>query len=119
MFKTSVNKATTVKLVALIISVAALPVLCGVTGCSTGTQYKQSTGEYIDDHGTSSRVKKALGADPQYKYEGVNVETFKGTVQLSGFVNSKEQRDRAGDLAEKVDGVKEVENKITVKEAVN
>ena len=118
MFKTSVNRATTLKLVALV-SVAALPVLCGVTGCSTGSQYKQSTGEYIDDHGTSSRVKKALGGDPQYKYEGVNVETFKGTVQLSGFVNSTEQRDRAGDLASKVDGVKEVENKITVKEAVN
>ena len=119
MFKTPLNRATTLKLMALIVSVASWPVLCGVTGCSTGTQYKQSTGEYIDDHGTSSRVKKALAADTQYKYGGVTVDTFKGTVQLSGSVNSKEQRDRAGDLAKKVDGVREVENNITVKESAN
>jgi osmotically-inducible protein OsmY len=116
MFKTSINKAATLKRAALIVSIAALPVLWGVTGCSTGTQYKQSTGEYIDDHTASSRVKKALGADPQYKYDGVNVATFKGTVQLSGFVNSKEQKSRAGDLAKNVDGVRDVENSITVKE---
>lgn len=115
MFKTSVKLATALKLVALT-AVAALPVLCGVTGCTTGSQYKQSTGEYIDDHGTSSRVKKALGADPQYKYEGVKVDTFKGTVQLSGFVNSKDQKNRAEDLARKVEGVNRVENSITVKE---
>src|ERR1041385_3616924 len=112
MFKTSVNTSTTLKLMALIVSVASWPVLCGVTGCSTGTQYKQSTGEYIDDHGTSSRVKKALAADSQYKYEGVTVDTFKGTVQLSGFVNSKDQRTRAVELVKKVDGVRDIENNI-------
>jgi osmotically-inducible protein OsmY len=116
MLKTSVNRAATLKRAALIIGIGALPVLCGVTGCTTGSQYKQSTGEYIDDHGTSSRVKKALGTDPQYKYEGVKVDTFKGTVQLSGFVNSTEQKNRAGDLAKKVDGVREVENNITIRE---
>ena len=116
MFKTPLNRATTLKLMALIVSVASWPVLCGVTGCSTGTQYKQSTGEYIDDHGTSSRVQKALGEDPQYKYEGVKVDTFKGTVQLSGFVNTKEQKNRAGDLAKRVENVRDVENNITVKE---
>jgi hyperosmotically inducible periplasmic protein len=116
MFKTSIKGATTLKLAALIVSVATLPVLCGVTGCSTGSQYKQSTGEYIDDHGTSSRVKKALGADPKYKYDAVKVETFKGTVQLSGFVPSAEQKSRAGELARNAEGVREVENNITVRE---
>jgi len=116
MFKTSVNKATILELAALIICVGKLPVLFSVPGCSTGSQYKQSRGEFIDDHGTSSRVKKAPGADPKYEYEGVKVDTFKGTVQLSGFVSSDEQKSRAGDLAKKVEGVTEVENNITVKE---
>ena len=116
MFKISVNQATTLELAALILTVAALPLLCGVTGCTSGSQYKQSTGEYIDDHGTSSRVKKALGADPQYKYEGVKVDTFKGTVQLSGFVNSNDQKNRAEDLVRKVEGVNLVENSITIRE---
>jgi osmotically-inducible protein OsmY len=116
MFKTTITGLTNLKRAALIISVGALPLLCGVTGCTTGNEYKQSTGEYIDDHGTSSRVEKALGNDPQFKYEGVKVNTFKGTVQLSGFVNTKEQKNRAGDLARNVENVKEVENNITVKE---
>ena len=119
MFKTSINRATTLKLAALVICVGALPVFCGVTGCTTGSQYKQSTGEYIDDHGTSSRVKKALADDTQYKYGDVNVQTFKGVVQLNGFVNSRDQKNRAGDLAKKVEGVREVANNITVKESVN
>jgi osmotically-inducible protein OsmY len=93
--------------------------LLGVTGCATGGRYNQSTGERIDDHGTSSRVREALADDSQYKYGGVNVETLKGTVQLSGFVNSRDQKNRAGDLARKVTGVKEVVNNITVKESVN
>jgi osmotically-inducible protein OsmY len=90
--------------------------LLGVTGCTTGSRYEQSTGERIDDHGTSSRVKAALADDSQYKYDGVNVETFKGVVQLSGFVNTRDQKNRAGDLARKVKGVTDVENNITVKE---
>ena len=45
------------------------------------------------------------------------MQTFKGTVQLSGFVNSRDQKNRAGDLAKKVEGVREVENNITVKES--
>jgi hyperosmotically inducible protein len=100
----------------LVIGLGALPLFLGVTGCTTGSRYEQSTGERIDDHGTSSRVKAALAADSQYKYDGVNVETFKGVVQLSGFVNTKDQKNRAGDLARKVKGVTDVENNITVKE---
>jgi len=116
MKKTSVNTGTTLKVLGLIITVSALPLLFGVTGCTTGSRYHQSTGEYIDDHGLSSDVKKALNRDTQFKYDDVNVVTFKGVVQLSGFVNTKDQKNRAGDLARKTEGVKEVENNITVKE---
>jgi osmotically-inducible protein OsmY len=116
MKKTSVNTGKTLKVLSLVIGLGALPLLLGVTGCTTGSRYEQSTGERIDDHGTSSRVRAALADDSQYKYDGVNVETFKGVVQLSGFVNTKDQKNRAGDLARKVKGVTDVENNITVKE---
>ena len=116
MKKTSVNTGKTLKMLGLVIGLGALPLLLGVTGCTTGSRYEQSTGERIDDHGTSSRVRAALAHDSQYKYDGVNVETFKGVVQLSGFVNTRDQKDRAGDLARKVKGMTDVENNITVKE---
>jgi osmotically-inducible protein OsmY len=116
MKKTSVNTGKTLRVFGLIIGLGAMPLLLGLTGCTTGSRYEQSTGERIDDHGTSSRVRAALADDSQYKYDGVNVETFKGVVQLSGFVNTKDQKNRAGDLARKVKGATDVENNITVKE---
>ena len=118
MQKTSETMGKNLRVLALITCLGALPLLAGLTGCA-GNRYSQSTGERIDDHATSSRVRSALSADTQYKYEGVNVETFKGVVQLSGFVNSRDQKNRAGDLAKKVEGIKEVANNITVKESVN
>ena len=116
MFKTSVKTNQPLKGLAWILCIGALPLVCGVTGCTTGSRYTQSTGEYIDDHTLSSHVKKALKTDPQYKYDDVNVVTFKEVVQLNGFVNTNDQKTRAGDLARKVEGVKEVQNNITVKE---
>jgi len=113
---TTVNGVSALQLLALTLSLGAMPLLVGVAGCTSGSRYQQSTGEQIDDHGISSRVKSALAHDPQYKFNGVSVETFKGTVQLSGFVNTKEQKNRAGDLAKTVTPVKEVVNNITVKE---
>ena len=119
MTNTSVTKTKVLSACGLILALGAMPLLLGVTGCTTGSRYQQSTGERIDDHGTSSRVKSALADDSQYKYDGVSVETFKGTVQLSGFVNSRDQKNRAGDLSKKVPGVKELVNNITVKESAN
>ena len=118
MKQTSVSKNRVLKLSALILSVGALAMAGGLTGCA-GDRYTQSTGEMIDDKGESSRVKSALSADTQFKYDDVKVQTFKGVVQLSGFVNSRDQKNRAGDLARKVEGVKEVQNNITVKESAN
>lgn len=92
----------------------AMGMVIVATGCA-GSRYDRSTGESIDDRATTSRVKSALSADPLYKYPDVKVTTFKGTVQLSGFVENKEQKSKAGDLVKNVAGVKEFENNITVK----
>ncbi len=112
------NKSKALKVLGLITCLGAVPFICGVTGCA-GTSTQQSTGEYIDDKAESARVKKALSADTEYKYEDVNVQTFKGVVQLSGFVNSADQKRRAADLAKTVEGVREVVNNITVKDSGN
>ena len=87
----------------------------GLSGCA-GDRYKQSTGEYIDDKATASRVRDRLSDDTVYKYPDVKVTVFKGTAQLSGFVTKGAQKDRATELAKNAAGVKEVVNNITVKE---
>jgi len=103
------------KVLGLALCISTLPVAALVTGCA-GDRYHQSTGEEIDDHAISERVKSALSNDTEYKYEGVNVDTFKGTVQLNGFVDNSAQKSRAAELAKGIEGVKDVENNITVKE---
>ncbi len=110
------SSGTMVRTWVLAAALCAIPLLSGPTGCTTGSRYKQSTGEVIDDHGLSSDVKSALGADTRFKYDDVNVVTFKGVVQLSGFVNNRDQKARAGELAGKVANVKEVQNNISIKE---
>jgi osmotically-inducible protein OsmY len=85
------------------------------TGCA-GDRYDRSTGESIDDSATTGRVKSALGSDNIYKYPDVKVTTFKGRVQLSGFVDNGDQKSKATDIAKRVDGVKDVENHISVKQ---
>ena len=87
----------------------------GLAGCA-GDSYTESTGEHIDDPATTARVNSALHGDEMYKYPDVKVTTFKGTVQLSGFVNNGAQKGRAADLAKNVAGVKDVVNNITVKD---
>ncbi len=118
MTKTSEKNGKTLKVLGLIICLASLPLVGGLTGCA-GDRYNQSTGQRIDDNRIAERVKEALAHDSQYKHDGVNVVAFKGVVQLSGFVNTKAQKNSAGDLAKKVEGVREVENNITVKESVS
>lgn len=103
---------------ALALGLVVMATVGGLTGCA-GNRYTQSTGERIDDKADSSRVRSALSDDTQYKYDDVKVQTFKGVVQLSGFVNSRDQKNRAGDLARKVEGIHEVQNNITVKETAN
>jgi hyperosmotically inducible periplasmic protein len=104
----------TSQILALSLSIAALAFTAALTGCA-GDRYEQSTGEYIDDTGINTRVKSALGDDSQYKFDDVKVTTFKGTVQLSGFVNSAEQKNRAEEITRQVRGVRDIVNNITVR----
>jgi osmotically-inducible protein OsmY len=85
-----------------------------LVGCAGGRTY-ESTGEYFDDSVISSKVKTSLLGDSKIKMLQINVETFKGVVQLSGFVNSNEAATRAVDLARRVKGVKQVNNSLIVK----
>ncbi|HEY8932221.1 MAG TPA: BON domain-containing protein [Rariglobus sp.] len=84
------------------------------TGCA-GTANKESTGEYIDNSAITARVKAALANDDYVKAREINVETYRGTVQLSGFVNTSDEKARAGRIAASIAGVRDVKNNITVK----
>lgn len=97
--------------VGLLVSLMLTVALIGCAGTSNST----STGEYIDDRAISTKVKTALHTDDEVSGFQVNVETFKGTVQLSGFVDNTAQAERAEEIARSVDGVEDVINNITVK----
>jgi osmotically-inducible protein OsmY len=85
-----------------------------VQGCaSTATQ--ESTGEYIDDSVITMKVKDALFKEPGLKSTEISVETFKGTVQLRGFVTSQSNIDKAVNIARDVNGVKSIKNDMQVK----
>lgn len=93
---------------------AALGVTFLTTACSS-TPTQKSTGEVIDDSWITTKVKAAFVEDKTVSALGIQVETFKGTVQLSGFANSLDERSRAAELARSVKGVKEVKNDIRLK----
>lgn len=83
-------------------------------GCAS-TPTKESTGQYVDDSTITTKVKAAIFNDPALKVFQINVETFKGEVQLSGFVDSSQSVKRAGEVARGVGGVKSVKNSLVVK----
>ena len=85
-----------------------------LAGCA-GTATQESTGEYIDDTVLTSRVKGVLLNDPQVSGLSINVETFKGTVQLSGFVKAVSERNRAVQLVRSVKGVRQVRNDLLIR----
>jgi hyperosmotically inducible protein len=87
--------------------------LAMVACASTRTQ--KSPGEQVDDSVTTGRVKAALIADPVTKAHQIDVETFKGTVQLNGFVDSSASKSRASEVARGTKGVTAVQNNLTVK----
>jgi len=98
---------------AAVLLTSPLLILAG-TGCA-GTATRPSTGEAIDDGVISTRVKTALLKDSETPGTAIKVETFRGTVQLSGFVNTLALKTRAGDIARAVPGVQTVVNDIVVK----
>ena len=83
-------------------------------GCA-GTTKSESTGEYFDDTAITAKVKKDIFAEPTLKSAEINVETFKGVVQLSGFVTSQANINTATVVAKNVTGVKSVKNDMRVK----
>lgn len=96
-------------------TMAAVGLLAASLTACGGSATKQSTGEHLDDGMISAKVKTTLYNDQEVKGSSVNVDTFKGVVQLSGFVRSDGERVRAGELARGVAGVSEVRNDLQVR----
>ena len=91
-----------------------LMLLAALAACAA-TRTQQSTGEYIDDSVITTKVKSLLAADDFLKSFQIGVETYQGTVQLSGFVNSPKAVDKAVEITRSVKGVKSVKNNLIVK----
>jgi len=83
-------------------------------GC-TSTQTQESSGQYVDDSAITTKVKAAIFNEPSLKVSQINVKTFKGEVQLSGFVDSAQSANKAGEVARGVTGVRSVKNSLIVK----
>jgi hyperosmotically inducible protein len=88
--------------------------LASAMGCAP-TQKHEGTGEYIDDSVITTKVKAAIFNEPTLKSAEINVETFKGVVQLSGFVNSQSDINKAVKLSRGISGVVSVKNDMRVK----
>jgi osmotically-inducible protein OsmY len=91
------------------IPVVTAVLIASLTACAP-TKTSEGTGEYVDDSVITTKVKAAFAEDPVVKATEVKVETFKGTVQLSGFVDSAEAEHRAVEIARGVQGVKSVKD---------
>lgn len=89
-------------------------VLFSVLGCAS-TAKQEGTGEYIDDTVITTKVKAAIFNEPTLKSAEINVETFKGSVQLSGFVSSAADIKKAVEVARSVKGVTAVKNDMRMK----
>jgi osmotically-inducible protein OsmY len=98
----------------LISAVFIAATLTTVLGCASTTK-KEGTGEYIDDSVITTKAKAAIFNEPTLKSSEINVETFKGVVQLSGFVSSEADITKAVELVRKVGGVTSVKNDMRLK----
>lgn len=93
---------------------ALLILMVAFTACQS-TRKQESSGEFVDDSVITSKVKALFAEDDFFKSFQIGVETFKGVVQLSGFVNSKAAVNKAGQITVTVQGVKSVKNNLIVK----
>jgi osmotically-inducible protein OsmY len=93
-------------------------VACTSTSSDRGPVESTSAnaGRAVDDSVITGKVKAALVADPATKAHQISVETFKGTVQLNGFVDDTTARKRAAEIASNVDGVKDVQNNLELRD---
>jgi hyperosmotically inducible periplasmic protein len=103
-----------IKLAGLMVAavLSALPITM-MTGCAV-TSGRESVGQYTDDKTITAKVKTALARDSVVKAHQVNVTTFQGAVQLSGFVDSQAEKDRATEIVRNIEGVKELHNDLVV-----
>jgi osmotically-inducible protein OsmY len=95
-------------------SILAAFAMATALGCAS-TSKSEGTGEYVDDTVITTKVKAAILDEPTLKSAEINVETFKGIVQLSGFVSSPASIDKAVVVAQNVHGVKSVKNDMRLK----
>ena len=102
------------KALKLIVAIGMAVALITSVGCAS-TSKKEGTGEYMDDSVITTKVKAAVFNEPSLKSAEITVETFKGVVQLSGFVNSQEDINKAIAVAGRVSGVKSVKNDMRLK----
>jgi osmotically-inducible protein OsmY len=102
------------KLKLIMRSVLMIALTTTVIGCAGGKTY-ESTGEYFDNSMLTTKVKTTILGDSRLKVMQINVESFKGVVLLSGFVDSQAAADRAVELVRKIRGVKSVNNSLVVK----
>jgi hyperosmotically inducible protein len=91
-----------------------LIMIATLVACAS-TSKQEGAGEYVDDSVITTKVKSLLANDDFLKSFEITVETYKGTVQLSGFVDSQKAIDKAGEIASGVKGVKSVKNNLNVK----
>jgi osmotically-inducible protein OsmY len=110
----AVETRSSMKNVTIAGTLIAVLMLGSVVGCAS-TPTSEGTGQYIDDSAITTSVKAAILNAPTLKVSEINVETFKGTVQLSGFVSSAENIATASSVARSVNGVKSVKNDLRLK----
>jgi osmotically-inducible protein OsmY len=101
----------------LVAIMGAAAAACSTNGEKGGPAERTAAnaGRVVDDSVITGKVKAALVADPTTKAHEISVETFKGVVQLSGFVDSSEARSRATQVAQQVEGVKNVKNELELR----
>ena len=99
----------------IVIHCLVLLMLIATFAACASTSKQTSPGEYVDDSVITTKVKSLLAADDFLKSFQISVETYKGTVQLSGFVNSQKAVDKAGEIVRSVKGVKSLKNNLIMK----
>ena len=100
----------------IVIRCLVLLMLIATFAACASTRTHESTGEYVDDSVITTQVKSLFAKDDFFKsFHQISVETYKGVVQLSGFVNSQQAVNKAGQIARSVQGVKSVKNNLIVK----
>ena len=99
-----------------LLSAVLAAIVAAILSACASSETKRSTGEFTDDAALTAKVKSAIATDVGARTAAViNIETYRGVVQLTGFVSSPEQAQRAEAAAKKVEGVRSVKNDVRIK----